>query len=174
MLVNFAEDLPTVREYIAGRVRAQAKVNQPVSAVEVGFQLCQAGLLLLHFDVREKHDRDGQWTLALDGPTLELPHWQAAYEAAAREGLSVILPTGESRDVAAGADDDVVGGLFGEALLSIALDAIASRAFEPLTLREDCQLDIEELDGMWAWPPTYEEVGRTNIIRNLAAVRLPK
>src|SRR5688572_31309081 len=100
MLVNFAEDLPTVREYIAGRVRAQAKVNQPVSAVEVGFQLCQAGLLLLHFDVREKHDRDGQWTLALDGPTLELPHWQAAYEAAAREGVSAILPTGVSRDVA--------------------------------------------------------------------------
>lgn len=173
MLINFIDDLPPIREYIASRVRAQAQVNQPISAIEVGFRLCQAGILCLHFDLRQKHDRDGEWTRALDGPVLELPQWQTAYESADANGIAFVLPTGAPCQLPAAAGDEVVAGTFGEALLSIALDAIANHTFDSLNLREDCQLDIEEFDGMWAWPLTYEEVGRTNLIRNLAAVRLP-
>jgi hypothetical protein len=172
--VNFIYDLPLIREYLVGRVRAQAEVGQAVSAIEVGFQLCQAGLLVFHFDTREKHDRDGEWTLALNGPTLELPHWQVAYESAEEQGASFVLPAGERRDLPAGAGDAAVVGVFGEALLAIALDAIARRSFDPLDLRDDCQLELEEFDGMWAWPPNYEDVGRTNLIRDLPAVRLPR
>jgi hypothetical protein len=173
-LVNFIDDLPVIRDYIADRVRTQSRVAGPISAIEVGFQLCQAGLVLLHFDAREKHDRDGTWTLALSGPTLVFPHWQAAYESAGEDGASFVLLTGERHDIDAGADDETVAGVFGEALLAITLDAIASGMFELLELRDDCQLDLEEFDGMWAWPSDYEDVGRTNIIRNLTAPRLPR
>ncbi len=173
MMVNFVEDLPLIREYIAERVHAQSQIEQPISAIEVGFQLCQAGILVLNFDLREKHDRDGEWTRALDGPVLELPQWWEAYESAEEHGIEFILPTGESCRLPPAAGDEMVAGKFGEALLSIALDAIAKHTFDSLNLREDCQLDIEEFDGMWAWPLSYEEVGRTNMIRNLAAVRLP-
>ena len=172
--VNFIADLPVIRDYIADRVRTQSKVDKSISAIEVGFQLCQAGLVLFHFDTREKHERDGTWTLALDGPTLDLPHWQAAYESASEDGASFILLTGERRDLEAGADDATVAGVFGEALIAITLDAIAGGMFEPLELRDDCQLDLEEFDGMWAWPFEYEDVGRTNVIRNLTAARLPR
>jgi len=35
---------------------------------------------------------NGEWTIALDdGPVLELPHWQMAYEAAGTQGASFIL-----------------------------------------------------------------------------------
>lgn len=174
MRVSFVEDLPQIREYIAARVRAQSKVDAPISAIEIGYQLCQAGLVVLHFDVREQHDRDGEWTHALDGPTLELPHWQAAYESAGEEGISFVLPTGVAREVAAGAGDEAVASVFGEALLAIALDALASHAFQSLSLREGAQLDIEEFDGMWAWPCDYDDLGRSNLIRELVANRLPK
>lgn len=172
-LVNFLDDLPAIRNYIADRVRAQSKVRKPISAIEVGFQLGQAGLVLVHFDTRQEHARDGSWTLALGGPTLTFPHWQEAYESAGEDGASFVLPAGGRLDLEPGTDEETIAAVFGEALRAIALDAIASGLFAPLKLKDDCQLDLEEFDGLWAWPSDYDDVGRTNVIRNLDAPRLP-
>ncbi len=181
MFVNLTRDLPMIRDYFADRVRAQAPVSEPVSAIEVGFRLDQACLIVLNFDPREQHARDGTWTAALDGPALELPHWSEAFASACDDGISFVLLNGESRELTAqwlsseAVDGDgAVAGVFGEALLAIALDAIASGLFDPLPLRDECQLDLEEFDGMWAWPSEHEDIGRANIIRGLKAVRLPR
>lgn len=69
-------------------------------------------------------------------------------------------------------NDEAVASVFGEALLAIVLDALASGLFGTLPLRDDCQLDMEEFDFMWSWPPTNEDLGRTNLIRDLTTTRL--
>jgi hypothetical protein len=172
--IDFRQDLPTIREYLSSRVKTQANVEKPVSAIEIGFQLCQWGQVLVHFDTREGHKRDGTWTLALDGPTLKVKHWCKAYEAAGRKGISFVLFDGETQSIKAGSDDEKVADLFGTVLLAIARDAIATGTFEPLTVSDKCQLDIEEFDGMWAWPAKYEDCGKTNLIGKMKTVKLPK
>jgi hypothetical protein len=170
MTVNFNDDLPRIRDFIGSRVLAQASDRTPISAIEFSFRLSQLCLLFLHFDTRERHDRNGeQWSGAFaDEPTLEMPHWHEAFQAADGEGISFLLPSGETRSLPPGAaDEEAVAAAFGDALRAIALEAAADGAFAPLPLRADCQLDMEEFDGMWAWPDAYEDVGRTNLLREL-------
>lgn len=90
MIVNFVSDFPLIRDYIADRIQAQAKIGEPISAITLGFRLDQACLVALHFDTREKPTRDGSWDVALEGPILELMHWYDAYEAAGRDGISFV------------------------------------------------------------------------------------
>jgi hypothetical protein len=172
--VDFSSDLPKIRAYIASRALAHAADGQWISAVEVGFRLCQAGLLVLNFDVREDHKRDGTWTLALNGPTLELPNWRAAYESAQDAGVSFDLFSGEHRDIPPRAGDSVIAGVFGEALLAVALDSISGGSFAALPLADNCQLDLDEFDGMWSWPKNFGDLGRVNLICDLPSTRLPK
>ena len=171
MTVNFNDDLPLLRAHVAARVEAQSHVDEPISAVQVGFRLVQACLVVFYFDTRELHDRDGQWDF--DEPTLELPHWNEAFEAAEEDGLSCVLLSGERLDLPAGTDEETVAAIFGQTLLAVALDATAAGSFDALPLRDDCQLDLEEFDGLWAWPPTYDAVGRSNLLHALPALRLP-
>ena len=171
--VDFREDIPAIRKYLAGRVASQAEVADPISAIEIGFQINQAGLVLAHFDTRPKHKRDGHWTNFMDGPVLKRPRWRRAYEAADRHGVSFVLPDGKAKDIAPGAGDEEVAGVFGGLLLAVVTDALASGTFAPLKLRKNCQLDIEEFDNMWAWPLEYEDLGRTNILTKMTLERLP-
>ena len=173
-LIDFNDDLPALRRQLAERVQWQAKAGERVSAIEVGFRLCQAGLVTFHFDTRDKHDRDGEWTTALDAVALELPHWQAAYESAGERGITFTQFDGTRADVPASTGDTAVAGVFGEALRALAVDALARGSFAPLTLRGDCQLDINEFDFMWSWPNDYDDLGRSNLIRDLPAFRLPR
>jgi len=172
--IDFRDDIPLIRKHLAGRVKSQAVVEDPVSAIVIGFQLNQAGLILVHFDTRPKHGRDGTWTLAMDGPTLKMPRWRRAYEAAERHGVSFILPDGNAKDIAPGAEDAKVAGVFGKVLLASIKDALASGTFKPLKLRKNCQLDIEEFDNVWAWPTKYEDLGKTNIVGKIKPARLPE
>jgi hypothetical protein len=172
--VDFRKDLPTLRKHLASRVRTQSKVKQPVSGIAIGFQLNQAGLIVVHFDVRKQHQRDGSWTLAMGGPTLKVNHWCKAYEAAGDDGISVTLLDGKSKSIKAGAGDEKVAEVFGSVLLAIARDAIATGTFKPLTLSDKCQLDIEEFDGNWGWPAKYEDCGRTNLVGKMKTVKLPE
>lgn len=171
-IVSFNDDLPLIREFLSQRARMEFEHNKPIGALELGFRLCQAGLVSLHFDTRPVHERDGEWTLALDEePLLELPHWQEAYEEAEDAGASFVLLDGERMDVPMGAEDEVVASVFGRALLAIAQDAFARGTFEKLWLRDDCQLEVLEFDGMWEWP-REDELGIKNLVRDLKPVRL--
>src|SRR5262245_16046962 len=153
--VDFRDDVPLIRKHLGARTKSQARVADAISAIEIGFQLNQAGLILVHFDTRPKHDRDGSWTNSMDGPVLKVPRWRRAYEAAERHGVSFILPDGTAKHIAPGASDAKVAGVFGRVLLAVIKDALASGTFEPLKLRKSCQLDIEQFDNMWAWPLKY-------------------
>jgi hypothetical protein len=99
-------------------------------------------------------------------------HWCQAFEAAYEDRISFVLLDGKPQSIEAGAGEKMVE-VFGNALLAISLDAIATGTFKPLTLSDQCELDIEEFDGMWAWPAKYEDCGKTNLIRKLKTTRLP-
>ena len=171
--VNFIDDLAKIQRYIDKRVRAQQEVREPITAMEFGMQLCQAGYLLLNFDVRQKHDRDGTWTLALDGPTLALHHWSRAYMNADEHGIEFVLLSGKKKSLGPGAKDAAVAGEFGKTLLSIVRDAKARGVFAPLLLTPECQVEILEFDWMWEWPD-YADLGKRNLFRKLQAARLPE
>ena len=147
-------------------------MDQPISAIEAGFKINQDGRFVLHFDTREKHDREGDWRMALVGPSLSLPHWRAAYESARTQGLWFVLLSAETKHITPGDDRDaVVAGEFGKMLLSAMLDAKA-QVFDALPLRKDCQLEIHEFDWMYEWPKKESALGRSNLLRKLQAEEL--
>ena len=167
MTLNFCDDLRAIGDYIDRRVAAQAGNPSPVSCIELGYQVSQGGLLLLHFDTRHPRPLDFHWTLHLGrGNDLELAHWAAAAEELEMNGGAVILPTGSRRVVPAGSFE-VVAQIFGEALLAIALDALARGSFRPLRLREDCELMVADFDGNW-------DNGAEQVVSRLPAQLLPK
>lgn len=173
MLVNFNSDLPQIKGFIVSRVRQQAAVNEPISAIEFSFRLSQSCLIFLHFDARELHENDGEQWSAANEPTLEIKHWNEAFEVANNEGISFVLPSGETHSLSSEAADEekAVAAIFGDALRTIALNAAVEGVFNSLPLRPDCQLDMEEFDGMWSWPAVYEDLGRTNILSQLLSAK---
>ena len=169
--VDFRKDIEPIRKHLAARVATQFKTRTPVSGITVGFQLNQAGFVVVHFDVRDKHERDGSWTDAMGGATLKMPQWRRAYEAAGGKGVAFVMPDGKAQDLPPDAGDGKVAGVFGMVLFAIVRDAISSGVFASLPLRDECQLDMEEFDGMWAWPE-FDDLGRTNIIQKMRPVKL--
>ena len=165
MTLDIREDLSLIRNYIAKRVASQATNTEPVSCIEFGYQVSQGGLLLLDFDTRHPRPLDNRWTCRM-GQGLELAHWAAAAEEMEMQGGLFILPTGERRTVPAGSFE-VVAQVFGEALLAIALDALASGSFRSLTLRDDCELMVADFDGNW-------DNGAEQVVSRLPAKLLPK
>ena len=172
MHLDLNDDVPKLRKYIADRVRAQSDDPTPISAVEVGFRMCQVGLYVITFDTRPLHAADGGWTDALNGPTVEFPHWQEACEA--RDGVTFVLLDGTTRELPPGCNDIDVATTIGEALRSMAVGEFERGTFASLPLRGDCQLDVEEFEGIWLWPGDSPDRGQRNILRDLAADRLPK
>ena len=171
--IKFVEDVPKIRRYLDKRVRAQQKVGRPISAIEFGMRLCQGGYLALHFDVREKHERDGEWTRALDDAALSMQHWSRAYMNAGEYGIEFVLLSGKRKSIAPGENDAAVAAEFGKALLSLVRDAKARGVFAPLLLTEGCQVEILEFDWMWEWPEDEDDLGKRNLFRKLRAERLP-
>ena len=107
--------------------------------------------------------------------SLTLPHWRTAYEAAGEQGIWFVLQSGETKHIKPGENRDAaIAGQFGKALLAIVQDAKARGVFDPLPLSPDCQVEVLEFDSMWNWPTNDSAVGRSNLYRKLAAVRLPK
>ncbi len=109
---------------------------------------------------------------ALGAPYLKLPSWSKAYMQADDHGISFTLLDGKSKKVKPHAGEMAVASVFGNTLLSIIRDAKAKKEFELLNLRDDCQVEIMEFDWAWRWPESG--LGRTNRIRSLRAVRLPR
>jgi hypothetical protein len=151
IIVNLADDTAALRAYVARRVTVQASAGKPVSAVVFGYQVTQGGLVHLYFDMRPQHILDNHWTLAIGlGQDLDLPHWTEAFDKVEVDGGTIVLPTGERRDIRAGSPDDI-SSVFGEAVRAIALDAVAAGTFAPLAFREGCDLFVEDFDGMWGF-----------------------
>ena len=171
--VNFGHDLSAVRAHLQARVDAQSAVATPIAAIEVGLKLCQQGLLAINFDVRSHHERDGEWTYALNGPALELPGWSKAYMQAGRFGISFELLDGTSLTLPPRSGDAAVARVFGATVLKVLRDAVAQGVFRSLPLRDDCQVEVLEFDWMWEWPAEANDLGRTNLFRDLLTSPLP-
>ena len=165
MTLNIREDLSVIRTYIDKRVAAHSAGSEPVSCLEFGYQVSQGGLLLLDFDTRSPRPLDNRWTCRM-GQGLELPHWVTAAEEMEMKGGFLIMPSGERRMMAAGSFE-VVAQIFGEAVLAIALDSLASGAFRPLNLRGDCELMVADFDGNW-------DNGAEQLVSRMPAKLLPR
>lgn len=148
--VNFVEDLPKIRKYLAARITTAAKSDEPIAAIEIGFRLFQRGFLGMRFDLQADHLCDVGH--ALGDPLLKLPRWSKAYMQAEQHGIFFTLLSGKSKTLRPGADDRTVAGVFGTTLLSIFRDAKANRVLDGLKVRDDCQVEIMEFDWMWRWP----------------------
>lgn len=171
--VNFGDDLSAIRAHLWARVDAQSAVSTPIAAIEVGLKLCQRGVLAINFDVRSHHERDGEWTHALNGPALELPGWSKAYMEADRFGISFVLLDGTSITLPPRSGDAAIARVFGATLLKVVRDAVAQGVFRSLPLRDDCQVEVLEFDWMWEWPAEANDLGRTNLLRDLLTSALP-
>src|SRR5438045_194333 len=87
------EDADAIRGYLESRVKSFAAAGEAVSAIEIGYEVSQSGWVFVHADLREQHERDGEWTGALDdGKLLELGHWVGVdSEEAGKLVLKVVL-----------------------------------------------------------------------------------
>ncbi len=124
------QDEPAIRHYLESSVRKFAETREPIAAIEIGFEVCQAGWVFVHADRRPRHRRDGTWSAGLDEPgsdILELKHW-------------------------VGVDPSKAG----ELILKVVNVARADGVFDALGKREAILVDIEDFDGEWSWPEAAE------------------
>jgi hypothetical protein len=168
MSVDLRKDAKAARKLLEQRVReyaanaARARRVPPVSAIVVGYCLCQDGWVIVQFDTRPAHERDGHWSSFENRDVFELPHWEAAYEAVQEKPVTFILPDGSRRVLPKGSTDEKVGAVFGRVIRDVLLRAKKDGLFDALPKRDNCQLDVEEFNGMWAWP-AYEKLGKVNL-----------
>lgn len=167
MNIDLREDAVAILAMMASRVALYLAGNDspdPVSAVEVGFNLCQSGWVYVHFDGRPEHQRDGEWTRFDDGDLLDRPGWLEACERLEHEAVPVTLMDGSASELPEGADDEQICEFFGSFLRQLVLNAHAAGAFERLPKRANFQLDLEDFNGVWAWP-AFDEMGRVNLLK---------
>jgi hypothetical protein len=155
VFIDLRRDARELTSLLATHVNAYAAMAKksplpPVSAVTVGFHLCQAGWVLIHLDVRERHVLDGHWTTA--GEFTKTPHWKTGHRAAQANGGTFILPGGKTIHVTAGISCAKLAAIYGRMIKSVLLNAEKAGRFEKLPLRENFQLDVEEFDWLWTWP----------------------
>lgn len=128
------EDAVAIRRYLESRVKEIAAAGEGLSAIEIGYEVNQAGWVFVNADRREQHERDGEWTSGLDdSELLELAHWVGVAPEEA-----------------------------GKLVLSVVQAARKDGVFAALGPSGSIQLDIEDFDCEWAWPE-LEELGKTNL-----------
>jgi hypothetical protein len=167
--LDLREDFAEILAYVANRVRSfdpKTKTGpgkgKLVRQIHVGYQCDQAGWVALVFDTRPKAEPDGQWTLHIDGNTLERPDWIAAFESLGGGPLLIVLPDGTERKLRKGSFDKLTT-ILGDLLKDVLLKARADGIFSGLPKAPRCELGVEEHDGGYGWP-LYEERGRENLI----------
>lgn len=172
MTIDLREDERELRALLVRQTGAYAAARATdgslpkVSAIEVGYAFDQRGWFFVHFDTRPIHDRDGEWTVFLDREPfnrdlLERPDWYAACTEA--DEVIFILPDGTRRPVRDVTEEEYAA-LLGEFIKGVMLRAKDGGVFDHLPKQNECQIDIEEFNGHWAWPE-YEQLGKSNLVQ---------
>lgn len=139
---------------------APGKVSMPapgeVSMIEIGYQFDQAGWVAVVFDTRARGEPDGEWTLNIEGNTLEMAHWFEAVDKLCEdnESIEVVRLDGSSLIITEDSGDEAYtcfGEMLREALLMARRDGLLAR----LPLAERCIMGVEEINGSYGWP-AYE------------------
>jgi hypothetical protein len=175
MILDLQEDAKVFESRLVEAVEAYARRGAkapPISALEIGYEFAQAGWICIHFDTRETHDRDGEWTTFQERDLIKRPQWFQMVEAMAcfsddedggpRKAGTLILHDGPRRDGSTLTEEDFSAAL-GDMLKDVLLRARKDGLFAKLPRRPGAQIDIEEFNGTWAWPD-YEDLGKTNVI----------
>ena len=173
MTIDLRNDAREITERIARQVdryaseAARDKSLPRVSAIEVGYAFDQRGWFFCHFDTREDHDRDGEWTVFLDqepysNDLLERTHWYEGICGGEPGPTTFIMMDGSTR-VLEDVTEEEVARFLGEFIKAVVLQANHQGLFRKLPTRDTCQIDIEEFNGNWAWPE-YDGLGKVNLI----------
>jgi hypothetical protein len=76
--IDIRKETPALAAYIRTRVKqhsASKAGRKPTKIITFGYELGQAGWVVLHFDTRPNAEPDGDWTLEIDRLMLPRPHW---------------------------------------------------------------------------------------------------
>jgi hypothetical protein len=159
--LDLRKDFTEVAAFIAARARAFDPAANPgpgkgrrVSRIDIGFGLFQSGWVCLVFDTRRNPEPDGEWNEYIEDTVLERPKWATACEAVEAGPLTLVLPGGARRDLAAGDTGSLVAAL-GGTLRAVLLQARDDGVFATLPRTARCELGVEEQDGSYGWP-AYE------------------
>jgi hypothetical protein len=134
----------------------------PVSAVEAGYYLRQQCWVVIHFDKRTRHSNDGIWTEYIARESVKIPAWKSGHDAAQKRGGVFITPAGKTVRLPADVSCARLAAIYGGMIKTVLLDARKAGVFKTLPKREGCQLEVEEFDGMWAWP-RLNHLGKANL-----------
>ena len=168
MKFNLAKDQKTFRDYILLRIKeyplyvndGPGEDDDPIQLVTIGYYLDQGGYVALVFDTRRKADSDGEWTGHINSDTTmcPFPKWPAIAEALDDgKSIEIALPGGGSRRFDPEDESyEAILQLVGEMLRDTMIALRDEDAIKSLPLAKNAFLIIEEFDGRWAWPPSYE------------------
>lgn len=178
MRVELAKDQKKVRRYIQQRIKEYPDyVNEgpgrdeaPIQLVTLGYYLEQTGYFALVFDTRPDADSDGEWTLHLhdDVTLLHFPKWCSLIRAFYNDKpINLVLPHGGSCEITRKTHThESIAEIFGEMLRDTMIALCNEGALESLPLADDAFLIVEEFDGRWGWPKTYETRKSVKLNRN--------
>ncbi|MEL6896054.1 MAG: hypothetical protein AAFP90_08125 [Planctomycetota bacterium] len=173
--IDLREDAIVFRRELETSVASiVAAAPETLSAIEVGYSCDQSGWIFIHADERPQHQRDGQWTTAIDDDAyLELDHWIDTIESRFEGESFAVTKVDGTRFVVPPFDEDAVDQdddaddpfvvAIGEMILKVLMDCKADGLFAPLKTNGDIQLDIEDFNGGWAWP-NYDDLGKINLL----------
>lgn len=166
MRLDLRRDFADIYAHLTDRVRAFDPAGGNVlgehglvKSVEIGFEYCQAGWLVVVFDTRPDAEPDGEWTALIDGNQLHRPHWLEAGEAQRQGAITVVQLDGTEVDLPSEAE---LGDILGEMVKAALLKPRADGVFAALPKASGCELGVEHFDGGYGWP-VYEERGQDNL-----------
>lgn len=140
MQFNKEKETAEIRKYISDRI-ADYKNKNKIKFIELGYQFDQGGMVCVFFDTRENASPDGLWTMNLDGNCLPRTHWPIVFENYDEKECAIMI-----------------GNLIKTTLLKLRGEG----AFGSLNKHDDCELGIEEINGLFGWP-NYEDRGKENL-----------
>jgi hypothetical protein len=156
--LDLRKDFAEVAAFVAERVKAFDPASNPgpgkgqrVSRIDIGFCIDDGGWVCLVFDTRHSPEPDGEWNEYIEDTVLERPRWGKAANAVAAGPLTVVLPDGTRRELAAGDGVGLITAL-GDMLRAVLLRARDGGVFAALPKTPRCELAVEEQDGNYGWP----------------------
>ncbi len=167
--VDLAKDQQKIRRYIKRRIKeypvyencGPGEDEDPIQLVTLGYYLEQIGYFALVFDTRRDADNDGEWTLYIedDLTLLPFPKWCSLLEAwYDGKPVELTLPGGKTCKVTQTTHThERIAQIFGEVIRDAMISLRDEGALQPLPLADDAFLIIEEFDGHWGWPESYEK-----------------
>ncbi len=141
MHLDLVRETNEIRDYISQQINTLDK-NVKVKLVEIGFQVDQCGLVKVFFGHNRDSVPDGSWTMSLEDNILIRSHWPDLCESIDYEELTEKI---------------------GEIIKSVLLEIRDSGGFNEMAKYSDCQLGIEEINGVYSWP-YFGDRGKENSV----------